>query len=192
MKNSKTFLLLALVTALVIAVSACAVIPSQTSAAGYNGKTVIATVNAIDGDKLTLSIQSAPSGFGADIFQSFNGSFAYTYTTMSVQSNASAPSYSYEFNFSDISFATNFSNFSYNYYAPTVTLKTLTVAPEMLVGISVGDIVDVTFDANENVIKIEKRVSHSNHGDKDVVETKETITADKEVIETKETVKKQK
>ena len=165
MKSSKTLLLLTLVTVLIIAVSACAVIPSQTNGSGYNGTTIIATVKEIDGDKLTLSIQSAPSGFGADIFQSFNGSFAYTYITMSVQSNASVPSYSYEFNFSDISFATNFSNFSYNYYAPTVTLKTFTVAPEMLVGISVGDIVDVTFDANDNVLKIEKRTAISSTAD---------------------------
>ena len=172
MKNSKAFLLLALVTVLIIAVSACAVIPSQSSESGYNGTTVIATVKEIDGDRLTLSIQTnvsyTPLG-SAVSYATFNGSFDgifygsydYSFVTMSVQGNAS-PSYSYVYDFSGMSLATNL---SVQYSSPVVTLKTFTVAPEMLAGISVGDIVDVTFDENENVIKIEKRTVISSTAD---------------------------
>ncbi len=177
MKNSKTLLLLVFVTVLVIAISACAVIPSQTSGAGYNGTTVIATVHEIDGDKLTLGIQSNVNSFtfGSGMsFATFNGTFDYSFMTMSVQNPTSTFSHSYEYNFSEMSLSTNV---SVHYFMPAIMLKTFTVAPEMLDGISVGDVVDVTFDENENVIKIEKRVSQAITADKDGKSTSASTAA---------------
>jgi hypothetical protein len=170
MKSSKTLLLLTLVTVLIIAVSACAVIPSQTNEAGNTGKTVTATVKEINGNRLTISMQAdkiyTPVYSGMS-YATFNGNFNdifsynYSYITMSAQVPGN-PSYSYNFDFSGMAIITNV---SFQYASPTTTLKTVTVIPEMLVGISVGDIVDVTFDANDNVLKIEKRTAISSTAD---------------------------
>lgn len=163
MKNSKSFFLLIVVTILIIAVSACAVIPSQTGGSNYNGTTVIATVYEIDGDKLTLGIQQ--NNIYYTVSSNYGGSLNYyTFSTMSVQDPSATISRTYEYDFTDMSLSTNMSVY---HEMPMILLKTFTAAPEMLEGISVHDVVEVTFDENENVIRIKKRASQAITAEKD-------------------------
>ena len=166
MKYSKIFLLVLFTVLLALAVSACV---SSSGGSELAGKTLPATITSIDGNKVTLSVTYTSGTFNT-IQQNVSmqtgtkenesilqGSVQYNSYTQNVtfpnfasaQGAASAQSYATIQLLGSIGSGISFHT----------KIVTTTVGDEMLAELAVGDSVYVTFDENENVIKIEKRES---------------------------------
>lgn len=162
MKNSKSFLLILIITVLAFAASACTLGTGGGSSnvlvtPSFKGQRVSATIESIDGDQVEFSvmysyISSMPSG---------SGNIAISIATITGATNVSfntVQTFDYS---SNIYFGTGeLSGGSVvigNITGITASSITATVAHELLEGFAVGDTVYVTFDENGDVTNLEKR-----------------------------------
>ena len=151
MKNSKSFLLILIITVLAFAASACTLGTGGGSSnvlvtPSFKGQRVSATIESIDGDQVEFSvmysyISSMPSG---------SGNIAISIATITGATNVS-------FNTVQTFGLSGGSVVIGNITGITASSITATVAHELLEGFAVGDTVYVTFDENGDVTNLEKR-----------------------------------
>ena len=158
MRNSKILILLSLVIAIVVIAVACS--PANNGKAPYKNQTVQAKILEINGTELLVSVTSMTAQLGnvagnVQIKPNVDANYTLQYATGDFNFNYITGSFStIHFGSGVQGMQTQVYSYVFNSVAPQEI--TITVKPEMLAGLDIGNTVNITFDSNGSVTKIEK------------------------------------